>query len=148
MVQSPALAATSPGAAATLEKAFRDALVRSGGTSFDPVPRLAFLAPEAIIIEHDVPFPMSVEDYADHLRFHAQHWERHDWIAYDLAVVLHGQSGIVTCNYAERGKPKNAGFRLRAGSCMAVCSWDRGAWRALGLSMSPLTAQILDASPG
>ena len=143
----PAAAATDPSAQA-LEAAFRQAFTTQAAGPFDPKLRLAFLTPDAIVIDHDVPFPLTAVGWADHLAFHAANWERHEWLAYDLTARLRGDTGIVSCSYAERGKPKDAGFRLRAGTCLAVCAREGSRWRAVGVALSPLSAQILDASPG
>lgn len=143
----PAAAAGDP-AAGELEAAFRTAFVTKVAGPFDPKPRLAFLAPDAIIVDHDVPFPLTAAAWADHLAFHAANWERHEWLPYDLTTRLHGDTGIVSCSYIERGKPKDAGFRLRAGTCAAVCGRDGGHWQAVGIALSPLASQITDASPG
>lgn len=144
--QAGLLAAGEP--SQELEAAFRAAFATEGPAPLDPKRRLAFLAPNALVIDHDVPFPMTAAAYADHLAFHAGNWERHEWLPYELTTKRHGASGVVSCSYTERGKPKDAGFRLRAGTCMAMCALDRGRWQAIGLAMSPLSAQVLDASPG
>lgn len=147
-VLSAPVAAADNARVRSLEAAFRDAFVSKAAAPFNPKPRLAFLAPEAIIVDHDVPFPLTAESWADHLAFHAANWERHEWLPYDLTIRLHGDTGIVSCSYAERGKPKDAGFRLRAGTCLAVCAQDSNRWRAVGIALSPLSSQITDASPG
>jgi ketosteroid isomerase-like protein len=132
-----AVAAEDAGLAAALTTAL-------GG---DAAARLAFLHDDALIVDHDVPFPMEKAAYADHLGFHTQSWEKVEVKLHGLETRVHGATGIVSAYFIQRGKPKDAGFRLRAGYCTAVCARDGGRWRALSLHMSPLSSQIIDASP-
>jgi hypothetical protein len=140
---APAAIAAESGAESAFRRAF--AGLEDGGLDVDA--RLSFLAPNASVVDHDVPYLMDVAGYTDHLHFLASHWEKVEWSIHELRVASHGPGAIVSCFYNERGKPRNAGFRLRAGFCTAVCTQDSGRWRALALHMSPLSAQILDASP-
>jgi ketosteroid isomerase-like protein len=110
--------------------------------------RLAFLHDQALVIDHGAPFPMTKAGYADHLEFHMASLERSETRFHELQVVPHGDSAIVSAYFIERSKPKDAGFRLRAGYCTAVCTRASGDWKALSLHMSPLTSQVIDASPG
>lgn len=148
-----ALVAAGPAVAAAAspvdgaEAAFRRAFANGAGGALDPDARLAFLAAEASIVDHDVPYPMDRAAYADHLRFLTAHWERVEWSIHDLRVAGHEGAAVVSCFYNERGKPRDAGFRLRPGFCTAVCSKSAAGWRAVALHMSPLSAQIIDASP-
>jgi hypothetical protein len=149
------LAAVATGAlaqqpsAAALEAAFRAAFATPADKPGDvATARLAFLHDAALAIDSDVPFPLDRAGYADHLGFHGQYWERMDVQLHEVRTAIHGSTGIVSAYYNQRGKPRNAGFRLRPGYCTAVCTLEGGRWRALALHMAPLSAQILDASPG
>ena len=144
----PAAAAPAPagnGLEAAFLAAFTTAADRPGDTPRD---RLGLLADPALVIEHDVPFPLDRAAYADHLAFHAANWERVETRLYEVKSVVHGGTGIVSAYFIERGKPKHAGFRLRAGYCTAVCSLEGGRWRAIALHLAPLSGQLTDASPG
>ena len=142
-------AAANDSAANSLLAAFTAAWATAAGATSIPVSRrLEFLADDAIIVDDDTPFPLSKAEYADHAGFHAGNWERVEWLTYNAAVARHGDSGIVSANYIVRGKPKGAGFRLRAGYCTAVCVHDAGGWRAISVHMAPLIGQLTDASPG
>jgi SnoaL-like domain len=110
--------------------------------------RLAFLDEQALIIDHGAPFPMNKTGYADHLGFHMESLERSETRFHELKVTPYGDSAIVSAYFIERSKPKDAGFRLRAGYCTAVCTRASGDWKALSLHISPLTSQVIDASPG
>jgi ketosteroid isomerase-like protein len=110
--------------------------------------RLAFLHDAALVIDSDVPFPLQRADYADHLGFHAAHWERLEMQLLELKTVVHGDTGLVSAYFNQRGKPRDAGFRQRPGYVTAVCARSADGWKAIGLHMSPMMAQIIDASPG
>lgn len=141
-----ARAASADGA--DLERAFL-AAYRSAADNPAAMPadRLALLADNALVIDHDVPFLLDRAEFADHLAFHAAHWERVETRFHDLRIAVHDTTGIVSAYFVERGKPRGAGFRLRAGYCTAVCARQDGRWQALGLHTSPIIGQITDASP-
>ncbi len=149
-IKSPAVA----GAAARsgddgLEHAFRAAFATPKDTPGEiAAARLAFLNETALVIDSDVPFPLDRAGYADHLAFHAPHWERLEVQLIEVKTAVHGDTGIVSAYFNQRGKPKDAGFRQRPGYVTAVCARDGQGWRALGLHFGPLMANIMDASPG
>ena len=88
------------GAAAGLKTAFLE--VFSG--SFDDEKILRFIADNAVIVSHDVPFPLDKDGYTDHLQFHADLWESREFKPDAIEVTLHGKTGIVSCYFNERGK--------------------------------------------
>lgn len=141
------LVAAEPGG--NLETAFRGAF---DAPANDPAAliraRLSFLAEEALAVDHDVPFPLDRAAYADHLGFRAANAERLEVKLQDIRARAQGGTGIASAFFIERSKPKNAGYRLRAGYCTAVCARDKGRWRAIGFHMGPLSGQLIDASPG
>jgi hypothetical protein len=144
---SPAFAATS--AQGVPEQAFLAAFdVPADKPMAGTAARLAFLMEQALIIDHDAPFPMTKARYADHLAFRMASLQRSETRFHELRSVLHGNGAIVSAYFIERSKPKDAGFRLRAGYCTAVCTRVAREWKALSLHMSPLTGQVTDASPG
>jgi len=126
-----------------LEKTFLDALMGA----FNRTKRLAFLADDALIIAHDVPYPLSKEDYADHLAFHEENWQKLEVMPEALEIKPFGDMRVVSCYFNERGKPKNSGFRQRPGFLTATCVKDQNGWQAISLHTSALRSQILDASP-
>jgi hypothetical protein len=132
----------------TLEAAFR-AVFAHPATAREAAgaARLAFLDPGAYVIDHDVPFVMDGAAYADHMGFHAPAWERYEFTLHHVESVVHGTTGVVSAYAFERGKPKDAGFRLRTCFVSAVCAWGADGWRAVMLHISPINAQIIDASP-
>lgn len=142
-------AQAAPVEGADLKQAFLEAY-RSAAANPAAIPsdRLALLADDALVIDHDVPFSLSRAEFADHLAFHAANWERVETRFHDLRTAVHDSTGIVSAYFIERGKPRGAGFRLRAGYCTAVCALHDGRWQAVGLHSGPLLGQMTDASPG
>lgn len=120
--------------------------------SFDYGKIRNFIADNAVIVSHDVPFPLDKAGYVDHMAFHADLWEKRELIPEAVEAVVHGKgeqaTGIVSCYFNERGKPKNAGFRQRPGYMTVTCAKTGNGWLAVGLHTSSLRAQIVNASPG
>ena len=126
-----------------LVAAFRAAFVGSP----DVEARLGFLAPHAVVVVHDVPFPLDREAYGEHLRFHEAGWESLAWVPLRVSATVHGSTGVAHALFNERGKPRDAGYRQRPGFASAYCARVDGRWTALGLHLSPLRSQVLQASP-
>jgi hypothetical protein len=125
-----------------------NAFLAAHAGAFDAARRHAFLLPEGFAVVHDVPFPLDHDAYGDHLAFHGQSWERLEFMPQQLqTLMVSADNAVVSCYFLERGKPRDAGFRLRAGFATATCVSVAGEWRALGVHFSPLRSQILDASP-
>ncbi len=147
VMSGPAGAETSD--AATLEAAFRAAFAAAADQPRAmAAERLALLDDAALVIDHDIPFPLDRAAYADHLAFHGGSWARVETRLVDVRIAVHGNTGIASAYFMQRGKPVDSGYRLRAGYCTAVCARDARGWRALGLHLAPLAGQIIDASPG
>ncbi|MBL0923095.1 MAG: nuclear transport factor 2 family protein [Sphingomonadaceae bacterium] len=134
-----------PSAEAAFKAAFNAAADQPGQAA---AARMAFLHPDALVVDHDVPFPLGRAAYEDHLRFRMDNLQQIETLFHALESRGHGDTAIVSAYFIERSKPKGSGFRLRAGFCTAVCTRVDSRWRALSLHMSPLSAQITDASPG
>lgn len=144
-IAGPVAAASSD--KTSLEQAFRRAFAPAPDGGLDVAARLAFLAETAAVVSDDLPFPVDRAGYADHLRFLHDGWETLEYDLHSVIATCHGETGTVSAFYNARGKPKGAGYRLRAGFLTAVCTRTPDAWRAIALHMAPLSAQILDASP-
>lgn len=140
----PAAAAQSTAAAAPVDPALGQAFA----ALLRPETRLSMLLDDAIVIDSDAPFPMTRAEHADHLAFHQPLWESRAWAPYDLATRMHGETAMVSGYLMERGKPRDAGFRLRPGYATAVLVRTDAGWRALALHLGALAGQIADISPG
>jgi hypothetical protein len=114
----------------------------------DPATRESMLAPAAIVIDNDAPVPMDRADYADHLAFHRPLWESRALVPYDITLRQTGETGIATAYLMDRGKPKDAGFRIRPSYATAVFARTGAGWQAIGLHIGPLNGQLIDISPG
>jgi hypothetical protein len=145
------LMATTPlraGAAARTESPAAKAFLAAHAGAFDQERRLGFLLPDGHAVVHDVPFPLDHAGYADHIAFHGGNWDLLEFVPQGVETVsVSPENAIVSCFFLERGKPKNAGFRLRPGFATATCMLVGGEWRALCVHFSSLRSQILDASP-
>lgn len=106
-----------------------------------------FIADNARIVSHDIPFPLDKVGYVDHMQFHAELWESREFKPEAVEVRIHGKTGIISCYFTERGKPKDAGFRQRPGYMTVTCHRTNSGWQAIGLHTSSLLGQILAASP-
>lgn len=143
-VAAPSFAGTQAGADSAPARAF---LAAHQG-SFDTAKRLDFLLPDGLAVVHDVPFPLDHTGYADHLAFHADSWDAHEWIPESVETVMHGDDrAVVSCYFNERGKPRDVGFRQRPGFATATCMIHEGEWKALNVHFSALRSQVLGASP-
>lgn len=141
------LVASVRAAAQTLSPAAKAFLVAHSG-AFDQLRRLRFLLTDGLAVVHDVPFPLDHAAYADHVAFHGENWELLELVPQSVeTVAVSRENAIVSCFFLERGKPKNAGFRLRPGFATATCMLVDGEWQALSVHFSSLRSQILDASP-
>lgn len=127
--------------------AAEQAFLKAYGGILNVEARLALLDDAALIVVHDLPFPLDKTGYADHLAFHSGQWEKLALIPSAIESRAYGDTVIVSAYFNERGKPKNAGFRLRPGFMTATLYPAGKAWRIIALHSSPLRAQLLDASP-
>lgn len=136
------------GAAAQTASPVVKAFLAAHAGAFDQGRRLGFLLPDGLAVVHDVPFPLDHAAYADHLAFHGGNWDLLELVPQGVeTIAVSAENAIVSCFFLERGKPKNAGFRLRPGFATATCMLVDGEWRALSVHFSSLRSQILDASP-
>lgn len=142
------VAVSAAGESAATTHGAADAFRGAHAGKVDAAQRAAFLLTDGLAVTSDVPFPMDHQAYSDHLAFHQENWDLHEWHLQDLeTVALEDGSAIVSCFYIERGKPRDAGFRLRPGFATATCVMEGGEWMALSVHFSSLRSQILDSSP-
>lgn len=106
-----------------------------------------FIAGNALIVSHDVPFLFDKAGYVDHMQFHAELWESREFKPEAIEVKVHGKTGVISSYFTERGKPKDAGFRQRPGYMTVTCHLTDDGWRAISVHTASLLSQILSASP-
>ena len=103
---------------------------------------------QAVFVDEDSPFRMSRDDFVDHLGFHGKNiWEGFAWVPRSSSFRVFGDTGVVAGNATFRGKPRNAGFRLR--HLLYTHGWTRvkGEWKLLSMHLSPVAGHIVGASP-
>ena len=94
---------------------------------------------EAEILDEDFPWRMDLDDFKDHIAFHAGGkgmWESFEWKPRETHFKVFGDTGHVSGFSTFRGKPRDAGFRQRfiqlgqqqclAGPCFANHSHHTG----------------------
>ncbi len=106
-----------------------------------------FIASNALIVSHDVPFLFDKIGYVDHMQFHAGLWESREFKTEAVEIRVHGATGVISCYFTERGKPKDAGYRQRPGYMTVTCHLTNNGWRAIGLHTASLLSHIIAASP-
>lgn len=133
--------------ATSLEAAFRKAFgVFHGQGTLDDF--YGFFDDGGFMIDEDTPFVLGKPEFREHVDFHVSGpWTKLEWIAREPRFDVHGSTGVVSTYFTLRGKPKDAGFRLRHGLCTVICGWDGRGWRGLALNLDPLSGHIVDASP-
>lgn len=133
----------------SLEAAVRDALAHfAGGADTDAF--LAFFDDRALFSDDDQTNVLGKPGFRDHLQFHNNgSWESVELVHYELRAQVSGTSGMVTSYYTLRGKPADAGFRMRHGVCSVSCYFDtaQSRWRGMSLVLGPLLSYIRNASP-
>lgn len=104
----------------------------------------------AVVIDEDSPFRMSKAEFVDHLGFHGNGtWEGFAWVPRETRYLVRGDTGVTAGTVTFRGKPVDAGFRLR--HLMHTIGWARapgGDWRIVCFHQTPLYGHIDGASPG
>ena len=110
-----------------------------------------FFEAGGFFVDEDNPFLLNKADFQDHRDFHASGiWEFMDWKPRNLDLRTFGSSGLVSCNFTYRGKPKSGGYRQRHGICTIVCHFDKvvGRWKGICMHLSPLLSHLHHNSPG
>jgi ketosteroid isomerase-like protein len=140
-------AAQTQSASSGLQSAFElliGALNRGDLTVF-----LDGLRQDVIVIDEDAPVRMNREQWLDHLSFHGpKNWESFGWIPGGLQVREFGDTGYVVGHATFRGKPRDAGFRLRHLQFAQGWRREQGVWRVWSWHLSPVLGHVTDASPG
>jgi hypothetical protein len=109
---------------------------------------LAFLSDSVLVVDEDTPFVLDKAGFTDHLTFHlGGNWDSVAWVPRDIKYELVGPAGVVSGAFTFRGKPRNAGFRLRHGNFSMFCARETNAWRCTSFVLSPLGSHVMDASP-
>jgi len=133
--------------AKTLEQTFTD-LTQALATG-DLEGFYGLILPDAVIMDEDLPFRVDRAGFQDHISFHGpDNWEGFAWKPSHVSFVSKGTSGAVAGYSMFRGKPRDAGFRLRP--MMFSQSWVQKGdlWRLASWHQSPIIGHVSHQSPG
>jgi hypothetical protein len=108
-----------------------------------------FMHPKLLMIDEDSPWRLDLAGFKDHISFHGGGvWESFGWIPRDPQFRVVGETGVVAGGATFRGKPKDAGYRLR--HLLYSQGWirDAGVWRMVLWHQAPIVGLVTDGSPG
>lgn len=107
------------------------------------------IASDAVIMDEDLPFHVDQEGFQNHIAFHGPtNWEGFAWKPHDIRFVEKGSIGVAVDFAMFRGKPRDAGFRLR--TMMFTQSWalTPEGWRVTSWHQSSVIGHVSAQSPG
>lgn len=135
------------GGALSLEQAFNALVAALGRGDLPGFYRL--IMPDAAIIDEDLPFRVDRAGFEEHIGFHTSGiWEGFAWKPYAVRFAEQGTTGVVAGFAMFRGKPKDAGFRLRP--TLFSQGWVRlvEGWRVASWQQSTVVGHVSNQSPG
>lgn len=103
---------------------------------------------DAVIMDEDLPFRVDRAGFQSHISFHLGGiWEGFAWKPDRVTFATKGDSGTVAGFSMFRGKPRDAGFRLRP--MLFSQGWVRaeGEWRLASWHQSPVVGHVQQQSP-
>ncbi|MEO0410487.1 MAG: nuclear transport factor 2 family protein [Pseudomonadota bacterium] len=106
------------------------------------------ILPEAKILDEDLPFGGDRAAFEDHISFHGpDNWQGFAWVPRDLRFTQHSGAGSVVGYATFRGKPVDAGYRIRP--MMFSQGWRKGkdGWKLALWHQSPIVGHITRISP-
>lgn len=107
-----------------------------------------FMLPDAMILDEDGPFRVDRAGFQEHIGFHVSGtWEAFAWKPRVVSYSTMGDSGAVAGFSMFRGKPRDAGFRLRP--MLFTQSWTKidGVWKLAAWQLSPIIGYVQQQSP-
>jgi hypothetical protein len=106
------------------------------------------ILPDAMIMDEDLPFRVDRAGFEAHIAFHGpNNWEGFAWKPHDVRFVEAGNSGAAAGFAMFRGKPRDAGFRLRP--MLFTQGWTRttAGWKIASWQQSPVIGHVTRQSP-
>lgn len=102
-----------------------------------------------VMIDEDSPWRMSKQAFEEHIGFHVSGvWDSFAWFPIDVTARVFGTTGVVAGTATFRGKPKDAGFRLRPLLFSQAWVQVAGKWQLINWHQSPIIGLVNQASPG
>lgn len=132
---------------AELARAFEALVAALAGGDLDGF--YGLILPDAMIVDEDIPFRVDRAGFADHIAFHTSGiWDGFAWKPYGVRFARHGAAGVSSGFAMFRGKPRDAGFRLRP--MLFSQGWTRlpQGWRVASWQQSPIIGHVSRQSPG
>ncbi|WP_439533366.1 YybH family protein [Polymorphobacter sp.] len=104
---------------------------------------------DAMIMDEDLPFRVNKEGFQAHIAFHGpDNWEGFAWKPSDTRFAVAGNTGVITGFAMFRGKPRDAGFRLRPMLFSQGWSQTAAGWKLVSWQQSPVIGHVTTQSPG
>lgn len=131
----------------SLETAFRELTAALNRVDLDAF--YGAMHPKLVMIDEDSPWRLDLAGFRDHIGFHGGGvWESFGWIPRDVKFRVFGSTGVTAGGATFRGKPKDAGFRLR--HLLFTQGWVRegGGWKLLTWHQAPVVGLVASGSPG
>jgi ketosteroid isomerase-like protein len=107
------------------------------------------MLPDAVIMDEDLPFRVDRAGFQAHIAFHTQdNWESFAWRPHDVRFAVAGNTGVAAGFAMFRGKPRDAGFRLRPMMFSQGWTREKDTWRLASWQQSPIVGHVTAQSPG
>lgn len=106
------------------------------------------MLPDAMILDEDLPFRVDKAGFQSHIAFHGPaNWAGFAWKPSGVRYAVRANTGVVAGFAMFRGKPRDAGFRLRP--MMFSQGWNRApaGWRLASWQQSPIVGHVTGQSP-
>ncbi len=101
-----------------------------------------------VMIDEDSPWRMSKAAFQEHIGFHIGGvWDSFAWVPVSITARAFGRTGVVAGTAMFRGKPKDAGFRLRPLLFSQAWAQSDAGWQLLNWHQSPIVGLVAQASP-
>lgn len=103
---------------------------------------------DAIILDEDLPYAGNKSAFQDHISFHGpDNWEGFAWKPRDLHVSCVANAGSVVGFSTFRGKPVDAGYRIRPMMFSQGWFFDNGKWKLASWHQGPIIGHVTSQSP-
>lgn len=106
------------------------------------------MATDSVILDEDIPFRVDRAGFQAHIDFHVGGtWESFAWKPTHVRFAQAGDTGAVVGFAMFRGKPKDAGFRLRPMQFSQGWARQNGRWMLVSWHQSPIVGHVTQQSP-
>lgn len=107
------------------------------------------ISSDAVIMDEDLPFRVDRAGFEQHIAFHGPgNWEGFAWKPQQIRFAEQGATGVAVGFAMFRGKPRDAGFRLRPMLFSQGWANTPEGWRVTSWHQSPVIGHVSAQSPG